>query len=54
MRTLGVYTVRQLRKILYFPVEMNWGSVEFMRFIIRIDAPLRTYLLRGRYDKHEV
>jgi len=47
MQTLLIYTVKQARKVLYFPIEMNWGSVGFMRAIIRIDAPLRRFLLRG-------
>jgi hypothetical protein len=50
MQTLVKRTVHQVRKILYFPVERKWGTVGFMRFIIRIDAPLRRYLLKGRYE----
>lgn len=50
MQTLLIYTVHKVRKILYFPLDLNPSSLGLMRFIVRIDAPLRRFLLRGRYE----
>ncbi len=52
--------VKLLRKALYFPLEhsseLPGGPLRYMwlmRLIIRLDAPLRSYLLGGRYESNQ-
>jgi hypothetical protein len=57
MKTLLKHTVHKARRILYFPLNFLTSigaplsfSLAVSRFTVRVDAPLRRYLLGGRYE----